>query len=144
MKTGLFRIASTLAAVASLVAGYFAIEFFHQTRTTAEARNLVTDITRSLLDGADSAPLLALADDDLSLVPPDLTPLERFGELIVLEPPKGDIFVPPLFSGVTGSASLQLRASFAYGIADVAAELEYREGDWRLRRYVLTPGRGVM
>ncbi len=144
MKTGLFRIASTLAAVASLVAGYFAIEFFHQTRTTAEARNLVTNITRSLLDGADAAPLLALVDDDLSLAPPDLTPLERFGELIVLEPAEGNIFVPPLFSGATGSASLQLRASFAYGIADVAAELEYREGDWRLRRYVLTPGRGVM
>jgi hypothetical protein len=87
VKTGLFRIASTLAAVASLVAGYFAIEFFHQTRTTAEARNLVTNITRSLLDGADAAPLLALVDDDLSLAPPDLTPLERFGELKALESP---------------------------------------------------------
>ena len=52
--------------------------------------------------------------------------------------------MPPLFNGVTGSASLQLRASFAYGINDVAAELEYREGNWRLRRYVLTPVRGVM
>ncbi len=144
MKTGLFRTASTLAAVVFIVAGNFALEFFHQTRTTALARTLVTDITRSLLGSADSTPLLALADDDLKLAAPDLTPLERFGELIALEPPKGNIFVPPLFSAVTGNASLQLRASFAYGIADVSVELEYREGSWHLRQYVLTPGRGVM
>jgi hypothetical protein len=144
VKTGLFRILSTLAAVVFLIAGYFAAEFFHQTRSTALAHSLVTDITQSLLGSADAAPLLALADDGINLSVPDLTPLERFGELIVMDAPTGAVFVPPLFSGVTGSASLQLRASFAYGTADVAAELEYRAGAWHLRNYVLTPGSGVM
>lgn len=144
MKTGLFRILSTLAAVILLVAGYFAAEFLHQARTTAMARSLVTEITQSLLGNADPAPLLALADGNSDVAAPDLSALARFGELIVLESPSGNVFVPPLFSAVTGSASLQLRASFAYGTADVSAELEYREGTWLLRQFVLTPGSGVM
>ncbi len=144
MKTGLFRIASTLAAVVFLIAGYFAVEFFHQTRTSALAHRLVTDITQSLLGSADPTPLLALTDAGLTPQVPDLTPVQRFGKLIVMDAPSGTVFVPPLFSGVTGSASLQLRASFAYGTADVAAKLEYREGEWHLRSYVLTPGPGVM
>jgi hypothetical protein len=142
VKSGPFRILSALAAAVFLVAGYFAPEFFHQTRTTAVAYDLMTNITTSLLADADLAPLLAVADD--SVAAPDLTALERFGELIVMDRPAGTVFVPPLFSTVTGSASLQLRASFAYGTADVTAELEYREGAWLVRNYVLTPGRGVM
>lgn len=144
MKTGSFRILSTLAAVVFLVSGYFAAEFFHQTRTTALAHTLVTDITRSLLGDADPAPLLALTDETLPVSLPDLSTVERFGELIVMGQPSGNVFVPPLFSAASGSASLQLGASFAYGTADVSAELEYRQGRWHLRRYVLTPGPGVM
>lgn len=113
MKTGLFRIACTLAAVVFLIAGNFAAEFLHQIRTNALEHRLVTDITQSLLGSADPPPILALANAGLDLLVPDLAPLQRFGELIVMDAPSGTVFVPPPFSGVTGSASLQLRASLA-------------------------------
>ena len=75
---------------------------------------------------------------------PDVAFLSRFGDLIAMETPAGDIFVPPLFSSSPGTASLTLRASFAYGTADIQTQLSYREGEWRLLSYTLTPGAGVM
>lgn len=144
MKSGLFRILTTLAAVASLVAAYFAAEFYHQTSTSVLAQTFVSDATRELLAGGDPRAIQALADTGANVAIPDVAFLSGFGDLIAMETPAGDIFVPPLFSSTPGSASFTLRASFAYGTADIQTRLAYREGEWKLLAYTVTPGAGVM
>lgn len=144
MKSGFSRILTTLVAVASLVAAYFAAEFYHQSSSSALAQSLVSESTRELLSGGDPRAIPALADTGANVAVPDVAFLSRFGDLIAMETPAGDIFVPPLFSSSPGTASLTLRASFAYGTADIQTQLSYREGEWRLLSYTLTPGAGVM
>lgn len=144
MKSGRLRIVTTLLTAASLVAVYFAAEFLHQTRSSALARDLVADASRVLLQEADPAALLALLEDPAAAALPDLEALQRFGDLLAMDQPSGEIVVPPLFSGAEGTASFSFRAHYAYGTADVNAQLGYRDGAWALLRYELIPGPGVM
>lgn len=144
MKSSSFRILTTLVAVVSLGAAYFAAEFYHQTSTSALAKTIVSDATGELLAGGDPRAIPALADTGANVAIPDVAFLTAFGDLIAMETPAGDIFVPPLLSSTPGSASFTLRASFAYGTADIQAQLVYREGEWKLLSYTLTPGAGVM
>ena len=51
MKTGILRIVASLFAAVSLVAAYFAAECYHETRTSALARNTLSDTARTLLEG---------------------------------------------------------------------------------------------
>jgi len=124
----------------------FAAKYFDMTRTTSLALALVTDITQALARIAGPPPPLPeAADAGFNRVPPDLAPLERFGELIAMDTPQESRgFDPPLFSGITESASLQLQASFACGTAESATDAHYREGAWHLHSRVVTPGRGVI
>jgi len=144
MKSGRFRIVTSLLATASLLAAYFAAEFHHQNSTTALARNLVTEASRSLLQSGNPARLVALVDEATNMPMPDVDFLSRFGELIAMDTPSGEIFVPPLLSEAPGTASFSMRAHFAFGTADIQAQMEYREGAWKLRSYLVTPGAGAM
>jgi hypothetical protein len=144
LKTGIFRIVASLFAAVSLVAAYFAAEFYHETSTSALARNTLSDASRMLLEGGNPSAIPALAASGSTIPRPDVEFLREFGDLIAMEQPDGEVFVPPLFSSTPGNASLRLRASFAYGTADVAAQLSFRDGEWRLLSYTLTPGAGVM
>jgi len=144
MKTGLFRIGSTLFAAISLVAVYFAAESWHLNATSAQARDLVTTASTALLREGNRDVLISFVDSPSTFAMPDLEFLPRFQQLLAMDPPSGEISMPPLFSSTPGRASLGMRAHFSYGTADIQAELEYREGAWRLLRYELTPGLGVM
>lgn len=144
MKTSRFRILSTLFAAGSLVAIYFAAEAWHVESTEALARTQIAAASTALLRDGNGDFLLALVDTPSDFAMPDLAFLSRFQELVAVDTPSGEIFVPPLFSATPGRAALSMRAHFARGTADIHAELEYREGQWHLLRYDLLPGRGVM
>jgi len=144
MKSGRFRIVTSLLAAASLVAAYFAAEFYHQNSIRTLAQNLVTEASRSLLQGDNPDGFLALIDEATGMPMPDVDFLSRFGELIAIDPPSGETFVPPLLSEATGTASFNMRAHFAFGTADIEAQMVFRDGAWKLRSYQLIPGAGAM
>jgi len=144
MKSGRVRIVTTLFGAVALVATYFAAELHHQNRTSVLAQTLVTDASRSLLDGGDADAFVALLDETASVQMPDVAFLSRFGELLAMDNPSGETNVPPLFSAAPGTASFSMRAHFALGTADIQAQMEYRNGLWKLLSYELTPGPGVM
>lgn len=144
MKSGRFRILATLSVAASLVAAYFAAEFYHQTRTSALVETRVMNASRALLEGGDSGDFFAMPEDAAGSQAPDIAGLNRFGDLVAIDPLAGETFVPPLLSKLPGTANFTTRAHYARGTVDIRTQLEYTEGAWHLLSYELIPGPGVM
>jgi hypothetical protein len=127
----------------TLVAAYFAAEFYHRHSLEKELSNLLSSVSIPLLENGNPIPLFENMYEGSPPSNPDMAFIPRFLPLVVLEPFAGNSTITPLLSLEASTATLSSRAHYAMGTADIKTQLIHSEGRWQFTDYRVVAGPGV-
>lgn len=143
MKPSIRHLALMTTTALSLIAAYFAAEFYHRNSLQNELGNLLSSISIPLLGNGNPIPLFENMHEGSPPSNPDMSFIPRFLPLVVLDPFAGNITIAPLLSLEASQATLTSRAHYAMGTADIEAQLIHVEGRWQFTDYRVSAGPGV-
>lgn len=124
----------------SLLAAFFIWELVRRYDLEEQASTLMTETVNQIVSSRDST-LLSEHTDPLAQVGlPDLTTLDRYGSLVVIDPLEGGAQVSGSLSASAPVAQFTTTAHCSLGKVNFEAFLTYRDGRWLFTHFALVPG----